>query len=296
MGFIDYARSHSLEKDVLKLKIIIDPILKYPQLEQSIEGYSVTLPTPVLGEETLSYLGYTFPVDNNTMLEVTRLFKASVYHLTAHAVVSNFHDFRKWKTGKNQHLAQFIPALVEDLKVNVHIAKWYPDKVSELAHTSALSLGRMRDIEGVALTSTRLLTSLLLYANTGLKVYSKKDLDTVPVLYSMIENYKSVIMDSWIDEDLDISSEKVSLANKLYSVLIQNGPIIETPSLPFTENLGESSMFPDIQIYDLPNMDDLIASITENLGGSPAVEDQDSLRKVAESEALQVFESHIIEK
>ena len=296
MGFIDYARSHSFEKDVLKLKIIIDPILKYPDLEQRPEGYVITIPTPSLKKETINYLGYTFPVDNYSKLEVARLFKAAVYHLTAHSVTSNFQDYKKWKTSKNKYLAQFIPSLVEDFRVNAYITTWYPEKVKELANASALSLLRMRDIENIALKSTRLMTSLLIYANTGLEVFSKRDQDILHTLYKMLKTFKSTLKDSEKDEESEVKDEKIAIADRLYEILIEKGPIIEAPSLPYTENLGETSLFPKLRFTETPILDNLVESIIGVFGGLPADGDKESLRKVDESEALQVFESHIFEK
>jgi hypothetical protein len=296
MGFIDYARSHSFEKDTLRLKIILDHLLQYPELRQEIDGFTVVLPTPKSDDVRLSYLGYSFPFDNRSKLEVARLFRTSVYHLTAHSVKSNFHDFNRWIRGKNRSLCSFITSLVEDMMVNAYITSWYPDRINDLGNVASMSLIRMRDISRVSVKSTRLLTSLHLYANTGLTVYSKEDLDVLPPLFGVLEKYRITLEDALKDEDHDIREKKLTVADRIYDSLIRHGPIVEVPSLPYTESRGSTTIFPEVWIPEIPDVDILAASCIEGLGGSPMEGDQASQRKVAESQALQVFESHIIEQ
>ena len=55
MGFLEYAWTASLQKDNLKLKITLDPLLNQPALKSDDFGFTLNLPTPrVLDEEHVS--------------------------------------------------------------------------------------------------------------------------------------------------------------------------------------------------------------------------------------------------
>jgi hypothetical protein len=92
MGFLDYARSISLQKDDIKARIRIDPKLQLPILTQDKSGFNVTLPLPSVSEEeeekkTISFFGYEFPADEDGKAKVGRLFRACVFHLTTHTML-----------------------------------------------------------------------------------------------------------------------------------------------------------------------------------------------------------------
>ena len=84
MGFLEYAWNVSLQKDNMKLKIILEPSISQPTLEPDEFGLTLNLPVAsLLDEEHVSFLGYVFPSENTGKAKVGRLFRASVLHLTA---------------------------------------------------------------------------------------------------------------------------------------------------------------------------------------------------------------------
>ena len=294
MGFIEYARSQSFEKDILKQRIILDRNLKYPRLEYDFHGSVLFLPQPNLKEEQISFLGYTYPDNDHGKVEIARLFKSMVSHLSAHTVTSNYNDFRIWKQGKNDLLSKFVPSLIEDLMVHTYITAWYPDRVGDISQASAMSLLRMRNLDTISVSSTRLMTSLLIYGNIGLRLEAVQDRGILSQIFNDIDEYKTLLEDAIINEDLYISKKKIDLTDSIYSLLLKNGPIIEAPALPFTEYYGPHSLFPEMIIPPSLNMDDLTHTCLTSLGGSKELFSQ-SLYKLTESEALQVFESQLID-
>jgi hypothetical protein len=86
MGFLEYARNLSFQKDEMKTKIRVDPKLQQPTLEYNEDNTesTVNLPLPsVTKEGIISFLGYEFPEDSNGKTKVGRLFRACVFHLNS---------------------------------------------------------------------------------------------------------------------------------------------------------------------------------------------------------------------
>jgi len=92
MGFIEYARSQSFEKNILKQRIIIDKNLKYPKLKFDPEGSTLFVPLPNINGEQISFLGYTYTNNDQGKIKVAQLFKSTVIHLSAHTVTSQEHS------------------------------------------------------------------------------------------------------------------------------------------------------------------------------------------------------------
>jgi len=88
MGFLEYAWTVSLQKDNLKLKIVLDPLLNQPTFKSDTFGFTLNLPVAqVLDGGEISFLGYLFPSDTNGKAKVGRLFRAAVLHLTTHTLL-----------------------------------------------------------------------------------------------------------------------------------------------------------------------------------------------------------------
>jgi len=273
MGFDEYARSLSLEKDPLKLKFIMSSDLEYPDFDEDEQGFIVRLPLPRIGDGTLAFLGYTFPDDVDGRKKIVQLFRASVYHLSGHTLSWKDIAYGEWREGKNDVLSNFVVSLVEDIWVNQCVATWYPDKLLDLGFAGAMMLARLRAIDNIRIQATRLMVSLMVYANTGLTSYVS-------------------------DSDLGIVDlpQKLEAAESVYRALSEYGPIIEAPSPPFSENLGASSLFPPMRMDTQEWFEGLHAECVEGLSGGHSIVGQSQPDRVSEAETLQVFESHFLEK
>ena len=297
MGFAEYARATSFEKDPLKVKYVLSEDEDYPRLNEDQYGFTITLPSPKTDEETIHFLGYRFPDIPTSRRQVSQLFRASVYHLSGHTLTWNNTDYDGWIEGKNVILSTFVFSLLEDLRVNAYVAAWYPDKIRDLSLAGALMLKRLRAIDNIRITATRLMTSMMVYANTGLKKYcSAGDESTIEPVFSMMDGFKDAILESLVDEEMDINPQKMEAADFIYTALLKQGPIIEAPSPPFAENLGPSSLFPPMKVVPSETFSQLQIECLEGLGGTQVIGGQQSWMKAAEAEELAVFDSHLLEK
>ena len=297
MGFDEYARSLSFEKDPLKLKFIMSSDLEYPDFDEDELGFIVRLPLPRIGEGTLAFLGYTFPDDVDGRKKIVQLFRASVYHLSGHTLSWKDIAYDEWREGKNDVLSNFVVSLVEDIWVNQCVATWYPDKLLDLGFAGAMMLARLRAIDNIRIQATRLMVSLMVYANTGLTSYvSDSDLGIVESLYKLLKRFRETVGRSLLDEEMDLLPQKLEAAESVYRALLEYGPIIEAPSPPFSENLGASSLFPPMRMDTQEWFEGLHAECVEGLSGDQAVVGQSQPGRPSEAEALQVFESHFLEK
>lgn len=295
MGFLDYARANSFEKDPFKLKFLLVEDSIYPRMSEEGPIFKIILPSPEFGEESISFLGYTFPDNRKSRQQVARLFRSSVYHLSGHAMTGVTGEYKSWFEGKNSVLSRYIASLIEDMRVKAFVAAWYPDRIYDLGFAGAMMLKRLRRIENIRIQSTRLMISLLVYANTGLNRYtSPSDRTLVTSMFDEMDRLKEVIIKSIIDEDVEIRAEKLKTADFIYDSLLENGPIIEAPSLPFTENLGPCSLFPPMMVDPDLRMEELFEECLESLGALSSGANPEG--KASEAEALQAFDSHFLEK
>ena len=297
MGFDEYARSLSFEKDPLKLKFIMAADLEYPDFFEDEQGFIVRLPTPRIEDGTLTFLGYTFPDDVEGRKKSVQLFRASVYHLSGHTLSWKDIAYDEWRGGKNDVLSNFVVSLVEDIWVNQCVAKWYPDKLLDLGFAGAMMLARLRAIDNIRIQATRLMVSLMVYANTGLTNYvSDSDRSIVEPLYKYLGKFREAVSQSLLDEEMDVLPQKLEAAEAVYRVLGEYGPLIEAPSPPFSENLGASSLFPPMRVGTQEWFEGLLVECVEGLSGDQADAGQSQSGRVSEAETLQVFEAHFLEK
>ena len=304
MGFLDYARAMSFEKDPFMLKFLLVEDSTYPRLSEEGQIFKIILPSPQFGEESISFLGYEFPDTQKSRQQVAQLFRSSVFHLSGHAVTMTTGDYKGWLEGKNSVLSSYVASLVEDLRVNAFVAAWYPDRIRDLSFAGEMTLNRLRRIENIRIQATRLMASLLVYANTGLKRFtSRHDEVLVGTLFDEMDGFKDVVVESIVDEEMDISADKMDIsadkmktANFIYNTILEHGPIVEAPSLPFTESLGPCSLFPPMRVNPELSMGGLFEECLEGLGGTHVQGAQQSWVKVSEAEALQAFDSHFLEK
>jgi hypothetical protein len=297
VGFIDFARSNSLEKDPFKLKFISTEDEIYPKFHEDEMGFTAVLPMPRLTEESISFLGYEFPNDVQSQHRIVRLFRAMVYHLSAHALTSKYDDYRDWGAAKNPLLRSFVISLLEDLRINAFIGEWFPDRLSELAYACANALSRFRNIENVRIQATRIMASLMIYANTGLRRFvSERERGLVDELFGAMDVYKTAIRVSLREEKENLRTEQLEAADRIYEAILEHGPLIEAPSMPFTEDLGSCSLFPKARVGPQDSVDQLLEECLAGMGARRAGDFRRPGRRAGEAEDLMVFESHFLEK
>ncbi|MEM2975870.1 MAG: hypothetical protein QW821_05580, partial [Candidatus Bathyarchaeia archaeon] len=109
MDFFDYAWSTSFQitrKKHEEVKILFQDGILFPSLKTDSHGYVLYLAKPkMIGEEKIRYQDIISSLNDEFVKKlVWRNFKASVFHLSMHAAVSNFEVYARWAKNKNPEL------------------------------------------------------------------------------------------------------------------------------------------------------------------------------------------------
>jgi hypothetical protein len=305
VGFLEYARSMLFEKDELKIKLSVSPKFRFPQFFRDEVGFVIVLPEPIVreveGEEkTVSLMGYCFPGDSEGKRQLTCLFRAAVFHLSAHAVSASFEDYEEWRRRKDSRLARFAISVVEDVVANAYVSAHYPDKLVDLAFANALALKRLLPLDNLVNPATKVMAGLLVRVNTGfVKVESRSEQKLINRLAKLVAGFKEKALLSFKDGNVDLNNEKVKVAEEIYSAIEDSGPVTEVPFLPHTEELGKCSVFHRSYFVDSDVVrEDDFRKCLDFLGGAvPFSEGEEGgWRKVGGVEGFQVFNSWEHEK
>ncbi len=300
MGFSDYARSIFFEKDTLKTKLLESDRIQYPQLSRDEVGFVCVFPEPIIEEteetgRTLSLMGYVLPDSAEGKLHLSSLFRASVYHMGAHALTFHAEDYEEWKKRKEKRLAEFTVSIIEDVKSNAFIASQHSDSLVDVAFANTMALKRLRRIDGLLNPATKIMSELLLRINVGsIPFPSGYTHKKVPRLVKLVERFKEDVLLSFNDKSPDLKKEQLKVADKIYSTIEDAGPITETPFLPHTEELGVSSIFwAPCAISSDVFSEEAFKRCLEFLGGAPPTQagEEKAWKKLAEAEALQLFDA-----
>jgi hypothetical protein len=305
MGFLDYAWSISLQKDNMKARIRLSPQLQQPILTRDKAGFNVTLPLPIVSEDeekeekTISFLGYEFPADDAGKAKVGRLFRACVFHLTTHTLMPINEEQAVPSTNRST-VEAFSESLVNDVYVNAYLAAWYPDKLADLAYANSLAYTRMRQVDTIFNPATRLMTALLSKVNIGtvkgkLQPEEKK---AVNQLTKKVGSLKEELMTALAAEGTEINEAMTNTANEITQALENFGPILEAPSLQYTEQTGPCTIFSPNGTPSDFETEKIFRKSLETLGGTIPSEDsvESCWRKEADIEASQAFTTWLAQK
>jgi len=295
MGFLDYAWTVSLQKDNLKLKIALEPLLNQATLETDNFGFTLKLPTPkVVDDEHVSFLGYIFPSDTTGKAEVGKLFRAAVLHLTAQTLLPlpNEKTAPQLSSG---YIRTFAQTLASNVLVNAYIQKLYPDRLAELAYANALAFSRIKPVERIVTPSTRLMAALLSKVNMGtVKGFLLPELEkTVNDLVTKLMTLKDAFTSSLAGNPINVEELFDENVESIIKALEPFGPFLEAPSLPHMEQTGLCSIFTETKTSSPAEVENVFRKSINTLGGSVSLEgDADSVwKKAQEVEALQAFDS-----
>ena len=247
MGYFEFASTLLFEKDQLKTKLLINPKLKQPVLSSQDETSVIVLPRPnIEGEEEVSFLGYRFPASSAGKVQVARLFKACVFHLSAHAIVSNYKDYDSWRVKKDTRLARFSESLVEDAKVKAYIQAQHSDALEDIVFANSLASRRVRPLDEISIPATRVMTALLQKINMDMVKgeLSGEDQKTIGQVTDRLGALEARMLEALKDEQTDNDGLGLDMADDIYRCLENNGPVLEVPSLPHTERIERCTVFP----------------------------------------------------
>ncbi len=301
MGYFEYAWSLFFVKDKFKTKLLIDPELDQPILSHDEIGFVIVLPEPALHQEeqTISFLGYQFPEGPKGKLQAVELFKACVFHLSAHVAISDSEVYSEWEKQKDIRIAKFSESLVEDDRVNEYISARHPDKLREIAFANSLAFTRSRSLRRIWNPATRMMTALLMQLNVGLTKgdVRTEEWRTINGVTGSLGQLKTTSSELLASRHLNSDNARVEVADEIYNALECYGPILEVPALPHTEKLSHCSLFPRYRVQPDDGAGEIFSKSLATLGDASAANMQHRLQeKAVEAEAFQVYNSWVNEK
>jgi len=302
MGFLEYARMISFQKDEIRTKIRIDPNLQQPILEYDGAVFNVNLPLPSVSKEgSISFLGYEFPRDSNGKTKVGRLFRACVFHLTTHTAIPVYDKKGKQKKTKSELVEAFSESLVNDVQVNAYISARNPEKIVDLAYANSLAFAKIKPVERIFNPATRIMAALLTKVNTGIVkgMLRKEEENAVNQLTKKLHSLKEKIVTTSITEEKskidEVFDETIS---DITQVLESHGPILEAPSLPYTERIGSCSVFSQGELPSELEIEGIFRKSLGTLGGVFFYEEamESFWKKEVDIEAAQAFDTWLQQK
>lgn len=239
------------------LKILLRENLKFPKIRKDKFGYVLYFPIPAkIKNNTVSFQGMLLDVEDEFHKRVLwQMFKASVYHLSAHVVVSDFNSYKKWAKNRNIEDVMFAICMVEDSIVNAYLKTFWNFLLPEIALANAISYLRLKPASHIRrehlIFRAAVISEFIAGKIKGIKVKDETRLEAEKAsnLLKELENkayesFKGVEKDKELKEALNsLESEKIKVADSLYEALSQYEETSEIPSLPYTDNHGKNSLF-----------------------------------------------------
>jgi Mg-chelatase subunit ChlD len=300
MGFLDYAWAVALQKDKKKVKILQDSSLDQPVLLPDNFGFTIKLPkVQFLEGRQISYLGEKLTLNKMGKAKVGRLFRAAVLHLTTHTLVPLPKE-KVAPSDSDSFTEAFAKSIIRDIYVNAHLQAGHPDRFVDIAYANALSFQRIKPVERIFATSTKVMTALLSKINMGLVKGSleTEEEQTVNTLYQDLMTLKETFLASLNGEQINLAELFDEKVKRVTGLLEPFGPFLEAPSLPYTEQIGSCSIYTDAAVPLNSDFESIFVKSLETLGGAvPAVDNIEKCWSLGqEAEALQAFDSERYQK
>jgi len=240
LNFFDFAWltvNQITKKTNKELKILFHDDLRYPYLGKDSRGYVFHLIKPKrLDGDHVYFQGLKFDLHNSLHKKIIwYMFKASVYHLTMHAHVSDFNAYSKWARGRNSNISAFLISALEDAVINKQIWRSFRWMTPEIAYANAISFLRIKNVNKVSNNISRIMMAIL-QNNTMRKVKGNLRDD----MLKDVEAITSILQKVGENPTLD---EKLDAATKVYDALTIYGETFEVPSLLYTESHGTNDLF-----------------------------------------------------
>lgn len=295
MGFREYALSLSFQKDNLITRIRVNPRFLRPTLARNEEGFNVNLPVPTATEEgSIHFLGSEFTADSFGKAKVGRLFRACVFHLTAHTVIPRS-IMNSMSLSRPTNVEAFSESLVNDVYVNAYISAWHPDKLPDLAYANAFAFANMKAVDRIFNPSTRIMSALLSEIHMGMLKgkLSPEEANTVAQLNARLNLLAKDILMSLNGKEVKVEETVSEALNYVIQSIESNGPILEAPCLPYTEQHGKTTIFVDNETPTDAEIEKVFRKSMEAYGGMTASEDSVNSfwKSQSDAEACQAFDT-----
>ena len=300
MDFYDFAWTNVFQitrKKREELKILLRDNISFPILGKDEEAYVICLAKPKrLRDSLVSLHGMTFDSKNAKHRKILwHSFKASVYHLSLHAGISDFKMYADWAKGKEMNLATYVVSTLEDAAINAYLrASWSP-LIPDIAYANAISYLRLKPVPLIPNDTFRVMASTLSSFTTGiikgtLPQEIRKDVNYLVTCLREIEDLTLKELRSGKKKGISpnsIINRKMKFVSRMYERLSRYGEPSEVPSLPYTEDHGMNSIFYENSIPAENEIKEVLKSALVTLGSK--LEQDDFKERLFENEVSQVF-------
>jgi hypothetical protein len=293
-----------------EVKVFLRETVTFPSFEKDEQGEILCFAKPRrMPKGKINYLVWTFDSDSQPHKAMLwRIFKASIHHLSAHVVTSDFEAYADWSQGKDLDLATFAVNIVEDAVVRAYLKSYYSSHMLDNAFANALSYLAMKPLNTISNSALRVMATILSVFSTGLSKgrldeETEKEVGNAVSALKRIENtlYNEFLNKvknqteegSWNPKHL-LLDERVKTAEQVYEALEGYGETFELPSLPYTESHGRNSVFNRSTIPAESEIEPVLKKTLEtfDLQGTQQVNILDELVGTSiQSEVDQVFSS-----
>ncbi len=140
----------------------------------------------------------------------------------------------------------FSESIVNDVHVNAYIATRYPEKINDLAYANSLAFAKIKPAERIFNPATRIMAALLTKVNIGIVkgVLRTEEENAISQLTKKLDSLKEKIVTTTTTEEKSEIGEVTDEATMdMIQILESHGPILEAPSLPYTERIGPCSVY-----------------------------------------------------
>jgi Mg-chelatase subunit ChlD len=293
LGFLDLAWAVSFQKDNTKVKILQDPTIEQPTLEQDEFGYTVKVPqVKFLENKKMSFLGYQFNLDLNGKIRVGRLFRAAVLHLTTHTLTPLPKE-NVTPCSSDSFVEAFAKSLVRDTYVNGYLQAWYPDRLADVSYANTLVYYKVKASDRIFAASTRVMSAILCKINVGSVkgLLASEEQNAVDAVVRDLQALKETFMISFAGEKIELTRLFEEKTKSVKELLEPFGPFLESPSFNYMEDIGRCSILSGAGSTNDLIIERVFRQSLEALGNpiTADVKVESLWRKEHDAEALQAF-------
>jgi hypothetical protein len=298
MGLLDYALALSLSKDNLKTRVVLSQKLRQPTITLDGNRYTITIPEPfMLANGVASFLGLKTLSDSSGKVYIGRLFRACVWHLTAHTLIPNYRG-RCSKIPEHASMENFARSLVEDVCVSNYIFSEHPERIYDVVFANSLAYATIKPAERILNPATRLMSVVLTKANTGMVkgVISSEEGELAEKAFLGLDLLRKRLLSASMAE-MDGKMLEDSIKD-LLQIMGQFGPVVEAPSLPYTEWIGPCNLFAELSVPPEPQIQEVFWKSIETLTGKISNHEpfESCWDKRIDAEAAQAFDTWLQQK
>jgi hypothetical protein len=259
LDFFDYAWASSFQITKKKhedVKILVRDDVTFPVLGKDDKGYVICLPEPkTKGRTVVQFQGLRLNLGNELHKRILwQLFRASVFHLSAHVATDGFESYVDWAKDKNQNLAMYAASLVEDAIIAAYAKKAWSPFIPDIALANAISYLRLKPSQVLFEDPLRIMAAIISYfivgkGNGRIPKEMLEDVNDCVLYLRQIEELASKQLtekedaQNALQRNNRLDKKKLELADEVYWRLYEYGRPSETLTLPYTDSYGRNSVY-----------------------------------------------------